>query len=216
MAKIILLNKPFNVLSQFTDENGRMTLKHYLPSHPGFHPAGRLDYDSEGLLLLTDNGPLQHRISDPKHKLQKTYFAQVEGVITDNAIKMLQEGVTLKDGKTKPAKARIITEPEIWPRDPPIRQRKNIPTSWISLSITEGKNRQVRRMTAHVGFPTLRLIRMSIGNWSLDKLLPGEFTELEAQLPTRATSGKPSSTSTRNNNKKPKNTRSHAGRTPRR
>ena len=205
MAKIILLNKPFNVLSQFTDENGRATLKHFLPNHPGFHPAGRLDYDSEGLLLLTNNGPLQHRISDPKHKSPKTYFVQVEGDITDNAIKKLQEGITLKDGKTKPAKAEVIAEPELWKRDPPIRERKSIPVSWISLTITEGKNRQVRRMTAHVGFPTLRLIRFSIGDWSLDKLQPGEYAELEVNMPNTPQASK----SIKNSTKKAKNARSH-------
>lgn len=212
MANIILLNKPFNVLSQFTDQSGRTTLKHFLPNHPGFHPAGRLDYDSEGLILLTDNGALQHRISDPKHKLPKTYFVQVEGDITDDAIEMLQNGVTLKDGKTKPAIVKRMTEPDIWQRHPPIRERKSIPVSWISLTITEGKNRQVRRMTANVGFPTLRLIRVAIGDWSIDKLKPGEFLEQEASLPNT-----PSKTNLKKNSQnKSKNAHSRAGRKQRR
>ena len=185
MAQIILLNKPFNVLSQFTDSESRSTLKNYLPDHPGFHPAGRLDYDSEGLLLLTDSGALQHRISDPKHKLAKTYWVQLEGIINSEALKQLSEGVELKDGKTKPAKVQIITPPAIWSRNPPIRERKNIPTCWISLSITEGKNRQVRRMTAAVGHPTLRLIRAAIGNWQLNKLQPGEFLQSKVHIPTQ-------------------------------
>jgi 23S rRNA pseudouridine2457 synthase len=174
MASIILLNKPFNTLSQFTDNDGRDTLKIHLPNSPGFNVAGRLDYDSEGLLLLTDSGPLQHRISDPKHKLEKTYWAQVEGIIDQAALTQLQQGVVLKDGKTRPAKAKIINEPSIWLRTPPIRHRANKPTSWLALSISEGKNRQVRRMTAAVGFPTLRLIRASIGPWHLEQLQPGE------------------------------------------
>lgn len=183
MAKIILLNKPFNTLCQFTDKEGRDTLKAYLPNKPGFHAAGRLDYDSEGLLLLTDNGPLQHRITDPKHKLAKIYWAQVEGEISNEAIKHLQNGVNLKDGKTRPAQAAIIEEPDIWTRTPPIRERANIPTSWISLTLSEGKNRQVRRMTAAVGFPTLRLIRAAIGQWQLENLKPGEHRSEEAHLP---------------------------------
>lgn len=174
MIQIILLNKPFNVLCQFQDENGRATLKDYLPNHPGFYAAGRLDYDSEGLLLLTNNGALQHFISDPQHKLAKTYWVQIEGLITSEGIKKLCEGVILKDGTTLPAQAKIIEEPAIWERIPPIRERKNIPTSWISLTIREGKNRQVRRMTAAVGFPTLRLIRAAIGDWTIDALLPGQ------------------------------------------
>lgn len=183
MANLILFNKPFNVLSQFTDTSHRTTLKDYLPDHPGFHVAGRLDYDSEGLLLLTDDGALQHRISDPGHKLPKTYWVQVEGEITDEALAKLRDGVHLRDGLTRPAKAKSIPEPQIWERHPPIRQRLSIPTSWLSLSITEGKNRQVRRMTASTGFPTLRLIRVAIGEWSLGDLQPGEFTQLCPKLP---------------------------------
>jgi 23S rRNA pseudouridine2457 synthase len=184
MAKIILLNKPFNTLCQFTDKEGRATLKDYLPNQPGFHAAGRLDYDSEGLLLLTDNGALQNRITDPKHKLAKTYWVQVEGDISHEAITQLQQGLLLKDGKTRPAKATKIQAPELWPRNPPIRERANIPTSWLSLTITEGKNRQVRRMTAAVGFPTLRLIRIQIGQWQLADLQPGEHRIEQIHLPT--------------------------------
>lgn len=174
--KIILFNKPFNVLSQFTDEgSGKRTLKEFVPI-PGVYPAGRLDYDSEGLIVLTDSGPLQARISDPKHSLEKTYWAQVEGIPDAAALKALATGVDLKDGRTRPAKARAIPEPEgLWPRDPPIRYRKSVPDSWIELTITEGRNRQVRRMTAAVGHPTLRLIRARIGDWTLDDLPPGEL-----------------------------------------
>ena len=184
MPNIILLNKPFQVLSQFTDNSGRETLKRYLPNKPGFYVAGRLDYDSEGLLLLTDHGPLQHYIAHPQFNKQKTYWVQVEGEVTPEALQQLSQGVTLKDGKTKPAIAKKIDPPShIWSREPPIRERKNIPTSWVSLSISEGKNRQVRRMTAAVGFPTLRLIRASIGEWSLDNLQPGDFAQAEVTMP---------------------------------
>jgi len=176
MSKIILFNKPYGVLCQFTDEDDRETLANYI-KEKNVYAAGRLDRDSEGLLILTDDGKLQNRITDPKHKLEKTYLAQIEGEVTPDAIKQLQKGVKLKDGMTRPAKARIIDEPEwLWPRTPPIRERKNIPTSWIELKISEGKNRQVRRMTAAVGFPTLRLIRWSIGEWKLGALQSGEFT----------------------------------------
>lgn len=172
---IILFNKPYDVLCQFTDEQGRRTLADYI-KQKDVYAAGRLDRDSEGLVLLTDEGKLQHRITDPKNKMQKTYWVQVEGVITDDAIRQLRKGVTLKDGITRPATAKIILQPdELWPRVPPIRERKNIPTSWIELGITEGRNRQVRRMTAAVGFPTLRLIRYSVGKWTIDNIKNGEF-----------------------------------------
>ena len=176
---IILFNKPFDVLCQFTDDQGRKTLADFI-KQKNVYAAGRLDRDSEGLLLLTDDGKLQHDITDPKNKMQKTYWAQVEGEITDDAIRQLNKGVKLKDGLTKPAKAKIITEPQgLWPRVPPIRERKNIPTSWIELSITEGRNRQVRRMTAATGFPTLRLIRYSIGEWTIDNIDNGNHTTTE-------------------------------------
>jgi 23S rRNA pseudouridine2457 synthase len=178
MPSLVLFNKPFNVLSQFTDGSDRPTLKEYIPVK-NVYPAGRLDRDSEGLLLLTDDGKLQQRISDPKHKMPKTYLAQVEGEITNEALNLLSKGVTLKDGPTLPAKAGRIKPPELWQRIPPIRERKNIPTSWIEIIITEGRNRQVRRMTAAVGFPTLRLIRSSIGPWNLDQIPPGKFREID-------------------------------------
>nr|WP_010130371.1 pseudouridine synthase [Microbulbifer agarilyticus] len=182
MSKLILLNKPFGVLCQFTDPEGRPTLASYI-TQPGVYAAGRLDYDSEGLLLLTADGQLQHRIAHPRNKLPKTYWAQVEGAVTEEALRALRKGVTLKDGLTAPAKARAISAPDIWPRTPPIRERQSIPTSWIELTISEGRNRQVRRMTAAVGFPTLRLVRCAIGNWRLDGLAPGESRSLEVHLP---------------------------------
>ena len=176
---LILFNKPFNVLSQFTDKSihgrERETLSPYIPI-PHLYPAGRLDRDSEGLLLLTDDGKLQACITQPKNKMLKTYWAQVEGVPSDDVLGMLRSGVKLRDGTTRPSKARLIPEPEgLWPRNPPIRLRKSVPDSWIELQITEGKNRQVRRMTAAVGHPTLRLIRAQIGDWTLDKLAPGSY-----------------------------------------
>ncbi|MDX1348328.1 MAG: rRNA large subunit pseudouridine synthase E [Thiomicrorhabdus chilensis] len=183
MSQILLFNKPFNVLCQFTDEEQykgqRETLADYIQK-PGFYAAGRLDRDSEGLLLLTNDGKLQHRISDPKHKLAKTYLVQVEGDIDSHAIKQLQKGVKLKDGLTRPAKAKKVNPPKwLWARNPPIRERQNIPTSWVELTISEGKNRQVRRMTAAVGFPTLRLIRLSIGKFQINRLKPGESRLIE-------------------------------------
>lgn len=191
MSRIILLNKPFRVLSQFTDEEGRATLADYL-SLPGFRAAGRLDYDSEGLLLLTDDGVLQQRIANPRHKQWKTYQVQVEGDIPDSALAALAAGVDLKDGTTLPARARRIQPPELWPRNPPVRFRQSIPDSWLELSIREGRNRQVRRMTAAAGFPTLRLVRTRIGDWSLDTLQPGEFREEEVHSPAPTSPGKPS------------------------
>lgn len=182
MARLILLNKPYDMLSQFTDNDDRQTLADCV-QHKGFYPAGRLDRDSEGLLLLTDCGKLQARISDPKHKLGKVYWAQVEGEIGDEALRQLAQGVKLKDGQTRPAKARRLYNVETWPRTPPIRERKNIPTSWVELTLFEGKNRQVRRMTAALGYPTLRLIRVSIGPWQLEGLLPGESRMLEMGSP---------------------------------
>jgi len=177
----IRFNKPFDVLTQFTDHEKRQTLADFIRI-PDIYPAGRLDKDSEGLLLLTDDGQLQNRISHPDHKLEKTYWAQVDGEITSQAIAMLCKGVMLKDGKTKPAKAQIIDEPDmLWERNPPIRVRANIPTSWIELKISEGKNRQVRRMTAAVGFPTLRLIRYAIGSITLDGLKLGEYDTLDEE-----------------------------------
>jgi len=183
MTKLILFNKPFQVLSQFTDTEGRATLADFLKV-PGYRPAGRLDYDSEGLLILTNDGRLQQQIANPKHKLWKTYRVQVEGTITQQAIAALSKGVDLKDGPTLPAKARPISQPDaLWPRVPPVRERKTVADSWLELSIREGRNRQVRRMTAAVGFPTLRLIRVRVGDWSLDDLEPGEFRELNIHLP---------------------------------
>lgn len=179
MPKLVLFNKPYNVLCQFTDTDeklasNRENLSDYL-SIEKVYPAGRLDRDSEGLLLLTDSGSLQHQIAHPKHSKEKSYWVQVDGAIDQQAIKQLKKGVQLKDGLTLPAKARIIQEPNLWTRTPPVRFRKDIPTSWIELTISEGKNRQIRRMTAAVGFPTLRLIRHRIGEWSLNELLPGQY-----------------------------------------
>lgn len=174
MPRLLLFNKPFNVLSQFTDADERLTLAGWI-REKGVYPAGRLDKDSEGLLLLTDDGALQARISDPRHKMPKTYWVQVEGEITPDGLESLRRGVALKDGTTRPARARRMEAPRVWERDPPIRERRHIPTSWLELTIREGRNRQVRRMTAAVGFPTLRLIRWQVGEWSLEGLAPGEY-----------------------------------------
>jgi 23S rRNA pseudouridine2457 synthase len=178
---LIVFNKPFNVLSQFTDSAGRKTLADFI-RQKRIHAAGRLDYDSEGLLLLTDDGALQARIAEPRYKLPKTYWAQVEGEPDERALDTLRRGVRLNDGRTQPAEARLLPEPALWARDPPIRFRKNIPATWIELTITEGRNRQVRRMTAAVGFPTLRLVRVAVGPYRLDGLAPGEWREADATL----------------------------------
>jgi 23S rRNA pseudouridine2457 synthase len=180
---LVLFNKPYGVLTQFTDTQSRTTLADYVPLH-GVYPAGRLDKDSEGLLLLTDNGTLQHRLTDPRYKAWKTYWIQVEGEADDRALHQLRKGIELKDGLTHPARARQVSPPEIWPRNPPIRYRSNIPTSWLEISLREGRNRQVRRMTAAIGFPTLRLIRVAIGPWKLDTLLPGEWRKVEQKQDT--------------------------------
>ena len=182
MANLLLFNKPNSVVIQFSDCDGHPGLGHYL-KQPNIYAAGRLDHDSEGLLLLTDNGKLQFLISNPRHKLRKTYWAQVEGKITQPALAQLTDGVKLKDGITRPASVKLIDPPGLWRRNPPIRQRKNQPTSWIELQISEGKNRQVRRMTAAIGFPTLRLVRVAIGSWTLGNLLPGQYRWETIHLP---------------------------------
>ncbi|WP_159977523.1 MULTISPECIES: pseudouridine synthase [unclassified Novosphingobium] len=181
MARLVLFNKPFDVLSQFTDLRSptpRATLSDFV-NVPGVYPAGRLDRDSEGLLLLTDDGRLQSRIADPRFKTAKTYLVQVEGEPDEAAIESLCKGVALNDGMTRPAKARRIDEPELWPRTPPVRFRKSVPDCWIEVTIYEGRNRQVRRMTAAVGHPTLRLVRWRVGDWSLEGVAPGEWREVE-------------------------------------
>ncbi len=180
---LIALNKPFGVICKFSSEPGKQTLSDFIDV-PNVYPAGRLDTDSEGLLLLTDDGVLQARIAEPRHKIAKVYWAQVEGIATDEALARLRKGVNLGDFVTQPAEARLIDEPaNLWPRDPPIRYRAKIPTSWIEITLREGKNRQVRRMTAKVGFPTLRLIRASVGHVGVEGLSPGSWREIDADAP---------------------------------
>ncbi len=179
MARIILFNKPYGVLSQFTDARSpspRPTLSAHVDA-PGVYPAGRLDRDSEGLLILTDDGALQARIADPAHKMAKTYLVQVEGAPDDADLAPLRQGLTLTDGTTLPAQVRLVAPPALWPRDPPIRVRRAIPDSWIEITLREGRNRQVRRMTAAIGFPTLRLVRWRIGDWGVDGIAPGDWRD---------------------------------------
>lgn len=187
-ARLLAFNKPFGVLCQFSGgvPGARDTLAAFIDL-PGVYPAGRLDKDSEGLLLLTDDGALQARIADPRFKLPKTYLVQVEGEVTEQALAALRQGVMLNDGPTLPAQADRIAPPDLWPRDPPVRFRKTVPDGWISLTLREGRNRQVRRMTAAVGLPTLRLVRWAIGDWTLDGLGPGEWRALEPPAPPRRT-----------------------------
>ena len=190
MATLILFNKPYRVLSQFTDDRGRRTLADYI-DEAGFYAAGRLDYDSEGLLVLCDDGRLQQRIADPRHKLWKTYWLQLVGDIDAPALDALAHGVTLRDGKTRPARVERIAAPPLWPRSPPIRERRQQPTSWIQIGIREGRNRQLRRMCAQVGFPVLRLIRSAIGDWQLGDLAPGTYRLESVHLPAADTPGGP-------------------------
>jgi len=181
VARLILFNKPYGVLSQFTDRGGAGSARATLSDHvdlPGVYPAGRLDRDSEGLLLLTDDGGLQAQIADPRFKMPKTYFVQVEGEPAEASLDALRRGVRLKDGPTRPAEVECIAAPALWPRDPPVRFRKSVPDSWLRLTIREGRNRQVRRMTAAVGLPTLRLVRWRVGEWTLEGLQPGEWRQV--------------------------------------
>lgn len=182
MARLLILNKPYGVLCQFSDASGRATLKDFVDV-PGVYPAGRLDRDSEGLVILTDDGRLQARIADPRRKLEKRYWVQVEGIPGDAALEAFRRGLVLPDGPTRPASVRRIPEPDgLWPRDPPIRFRREIPTAWLEVGLTEGRNRQVRRMTAHVGLPTLRLIRFAVGPWTLQGLAPGQWRRDDANV----------------------------------
>ena len=185
MSKLILFNKPYGVLTQFTDTEERETLAHYIDIK-GVYPAGRLDRDSEGLLLLTDDGQLQHALSHPKKKAWKKYWVEVEGVPDESALQKLRNGLELKDGPTRPARARLLERPDLWARNPPVRFRAAIPTQWLEIEIQEGRNRQIRRMTAAIGFPTLRLVRMRIGEWELGALQPGEYIERDVPSPSPA------------------------------
>lgn len=201
MATLVLFNKPFGVLSQFTDGDNRPTLAQYIKL-PNVYPAGRLDHDSEGLLLLTDDGDLQHHISHPAHKQPKTYWVQVEGAPNSYALTKLRQGVELNDGMTQPAEVRLIPTPKLWERIPPIRERANIPTQWLELVITEGRNRQVRRMTAAVGHPTLRLVRVKIGNWTLEGIEQGKYKTETVQPPKSTAKTGVSGARTKSNNAK--------------
>ncbi|EPC02527.1 hypothetical protein L861_09290 [Litchfieldella anticariensis FP35 = DSM 16096] len=198
MSALYLLHKPFRMLSQFTDRDGRATLAGVIEV-PGIYPAGRLDYDSEGLLLLSDDGDLIHRIAHPRHKQPKTYWVQVEGEPDNKALNSLRRGVTLNDGPTRPAQVRRLASPQVAERQPPVRHREHLPTTWLELTISEGRNRQVRRMTAHVGYPTLRLIRVAIGPWRLDGLAPGQWRReiLHAPIAASTRQGRHSSSAGR-------------------
>jgi 23S rRNA pseudouridine2457 synthase len=178
MVRVVLFNKPWGVLTQFTDPGGRPTLADFIPI-PDVHAAGRLDRDSEGLVVLTDNGGLQARLSNPVHRTSKTYWVQVEGTPSPEALQALREGVELRDGLTRPARVEAIEPPELWARDPPVRTRRLIPTQWLAITLTEGRNRQIRRMTAAVGHPTLRLVRYRVASWTIDGIEPGRYLEID-------------------------------------